>query len=179
MKIRLLGQGYEVFTGAFGTTEFADGMSVNDVSGADARFFASLMSIENVDGTGDPGDNAKFQSSLELSAACVTLPTLAEVQAREAAEVVTLAPAIEGQSAPVVATKHTQESLEEVADKGGINGLREIADPLGVKATSITKLISDILAKQNGTSESAATAIEGVEAVTLNEAGEVINRDAE
>lgn len=40
--------------------------------------------------------------------------------------------------------RYTRAELEAVADESGIQGLREIADPLGIKATSIRKLIDEI-----------------------------------
>ena len=42
-----------------------------------------------------------------------------------------------------------QEMLEKVADAKGINGLREIAEPLGLKGRSIPDLIKQILAAPN------------------------------
>lgn len=146
MKIRLLGDGYAQFTGAFGTTEFVDGVSVDQVSPAQARFFAALMTIEDVDGSGDPGDNAKFQKSLELEAVSVTLPLLTEVLPQESLSVLTnLVTTLMSPEATV----YTKEMLEEIADKDGIAGLRLVGDPLGVKSASITKLIDAILDKQN------------------------------
>ena len=43
---------------------------------------------------------------------------------------------------------YTREELEAVADDSGIRGLREIGDPLNVKATSLTTLIDLILKAQ-------------------------------
>lgn len=43
---------------------------------------------------------------------------------------------------------HTAESLGAVADADGIQGLRDIAEPLNVKGNSIAKLIEGILAAQ-------------------------------
>ena len=42
----------------------------------------------------------------------------------------------------------TAEELGALADKGGINALREIAEPLGVKATAIKALIDKVLEVQ-------------------------------
>ena len=43
---------------------------------------------------------------------------------------------------------YSQEELEQIADKDGINGLRKIANPLGVKDNSIAGLIKEIVQGQ-------------------------------
>ena len=47
-------------------------------------------------------------------------------------------------------TNYTREELEKIADEKGIKGIREIADPLGLKSNSIVPLIDAILEKQAG-----------------------------
>lgn len=153
MKIRLLGKGYEVFTGAFGSVEFVNGVSVTHVSGVDARFYAALMPVENADDGIDPGANAQFQASLNLEAVYTSLPTLAEIQARDAEPV-----KVEVAAKVAKSELLTLSSLEKIADADGIVGLREIGDPLGVKGTSITKLIDGILATQAPTPAAATLA---------------------
>jgi hypothetical protein len=48
--------------------------------------------------------------------------------------------------APVFTGEVTRENLEKIADESGISGLRDIGNQYGVKASSIAKLIDDILA---------------------------------
>lgn len=167
MKIRLIEAGYENMTGMFGEIEFVDGMSVHDISPVQARFLSSIVRIENIDGT-DPGENARFQSAFNMEAPSFRLPTLAELEGEGQ-------PAEVGQAQPEaqVAAEYTQESLEAIADKGGIAGLREIADPLGVKGTSIAKLIEGILAAQAPAAPAAATLPEGQPNVVTTEQAEV------
>lgn len=43
---------------------------------------------------------------------------------------------------------YTKEDLEKIADENGIKGLREIAEPLGVKNVSIEGLIAEIIKAQ-------------------------------
>lgn len=43
---------------------------------------------------------------------------------------------------------HTRETLEAIADKSGLRGLREIGEKVGVKGKSIPELIKNILNKQ-------------------------------
>lgn len=170
MKIRLIETGYESLTGMFGEVEFVDGVSVHDVSPVQARFLASIVRIENIDGT-DPGENARFQSAFNLEAQSFQLPTLAELEA--AGKPAEVGQAQEAQVQAQVAEQYTQESLEAIADKGGIAGLREVADPLGVKGTSIAKLIEGILAAQAPAAPAAATLPEGQPDVVTTEQAEV------
>jgi hypothetical protein len=58
------------------------------------------------------------------------------------------APAEGGEATSTAQTTYTREELEKIADEKGIKGLREIADPLGLKSNSIVPLIDSILEKQ-------------------------------
>lgn len=166
MKIKFVEGGYEKFTGHFGHVLFKDGVSVDNVSDADARLFASVTTIEVI-GEGEiVGDNERYSGSMEVAAVSVNYLTLADVQAGQVA----VEP---GQVAVEVAkpstVAYTQAQLEAVADKGGIAGLREIADPLDVKGTSIHKLIEGIMAKQAGAQPEAAPLAEGQPDVVTSE----------
>jgi hypothetical protein len=150
MKIKLVEPGYEGFTGIFGTIEFLDGVSVDHVSRSETYRLASLIRIEDAEGgpfAGIAADAAARNATTQV----VTLPTLAEVQAAEAAAKAAT------EAAPVVVVPeqvtpdfkaYTQAELEGIADKSGIAGLREIADPMNIKGTSVAKLIEQIVAAQ-------------------------------
>lgn len=47
---------------------------------------------------------------------------------------------------PISNEKYTREQLEDIADKSGFVGLREVGNSVGVKAGSINALIDEILA---------------------------------
>jgi hypothetical protein len=142
MKIKLIEQGYDKFSGHFGTVLFEDGVSVHDVSDQEIRLLAAIIQVRSVDDGSDPGANAQFQSSLKMEAQTVNLPTQAELdRIAQAAK-----PEETKKEAPVVG--YTREELEQIADKSGITGLREIGDKFDVKATSISKLIAAILDAQ-------------------------------
>jgi hypothetical protein len=49
---------------------------------------------------------------------------------------------------PVTEVKYTRESLEELAESGGIKAVRKVADEFGVKGVQITALIDGILLAQ-------------------------------
>lgn len=139
MKIKLIDAGYEKFSGHFGTVLFEDGVSVNDVSDEQARFFASILGVRCVDDESDPGSNAQFQRALRMEAQSVTYQTQAEADAQEKA----LNPVEE--KVAEATSAHTREALEAIADKGGIKALREIGDKLDVRGSDIKKLINAIL----------------------------------
>lgn len=171
MKLKLVEAGYEKFTGHFGHVYFEDGVSVDDVSQADARLFASITTVEVVGEGTIAGDNERYQGSMDIPAVTVTYPTLADLQRAEAAAVHTLMSPAEGQEpvAEVTAKVWTVEELEEVADKKGIAGLREIADPMGVRARGINELIGEIIAKQTPPAPAAAPLPEGQPDVVTTE----------
>lgn len=143
MKIKLIEQGYDKFSGIFGTVMFENGVSVSEVNDSEARFLAAIMQVRCVEDDSDPGANAQFQKALRMEAINVTMPTQAQLDA------------MTGDSQPQEEAKgneetvgYTRAQLEEIADKSGIGGLREIGDMFNVKATSISKLINAILDAQ-------------------------------
>jgi hypothetical protein len=166
MKIRLVGNGYHAMNGLFGDVEFKDGVSLYPVSPAQARFFASITTVENAEDGQELGDNAHFQSALNMEAVTVNLPTLAELEAQGT-------PAEVGQeeqkAQALPAGAYTKEQLEAIADKGGIAALRDIAEPLGIKGTSIGKIIMGVLAKQAPAEPEVQTFPEGQPDVVTSE----------
>lgn len=122
MKLKLVQKGYEGFTGLFGVTEFKDGVSVNDVPLREARNIAISIKTEYEDGS-DPNPAQNLLNSMHNKAG------------EAPAEVKTPA------QPPV---DFELGKLEAIADKDGIKGLREIADPLGIKGNSIKELIKNL-----------------------------------
>lgn len=159
MKIQLLEGGYEKMTGHFGHVYFENGVSVDDVSEADARLFASITPIAVVGEGKIVGDNERYQGAMDVAAVSVNYPTLADLQRGEAAQVAEKP--VVAQVAVAEVKRYTKEELEAIADKKGIAGLREIGDPLGVKGTGVLKLIEAILAKQAPVQPEAAPLAEG------------------
>ena len=137
MKIRIDSQGYENFTGFMGVVQFNDGVS-EEISAAEAKRLGALVSVIDVEtgkGVGPQYDyDAVYNVPAPVEVALTQSDAVAEAGDPDVEEV---APA-----------KFTQEDLEQIADAKGINGLREVADAFGVKATSIAKLIEGILAAQ-------------------------------
>lgn len=126
MKIKITQPGWETFTGNFGSIEFVDGVSVGEVSQTEASRVAAVVRVETTEGK-DPSmaqliiDTYGTPAPMETTVAAADLPQ------------------------PEAPT-YTADELAAIADKLGIKGLREIADPLGIKANSIAELIGRILA---------------------------------
>lgn len=130
MKLKLTAVGYENFTGLFGTVEYVDGLSVNDVMPQTAKRVACVISVEWEDGT-------------KVGVADALIANQNMPAPNETATIIPVEP-----EKPVINTvAWTEEELGAVADEKGIAGLREIAEPHGIKGNSIAGLIKGILDK--------------------------------
>lgn len=170
MKLRLTGAGFDRYTGQMGVVYFENGLSQQDVMPNDAIRIAGSIGAEWENGAPanlgaiytqnlmTPAPDITQQSGLELLKSVTGHVNANQAQAN-ADQVASMTTGIKKQDdAPVekVATatantakqKYSKEALEEVADKDGIAGLREIGNELGVKANSITALIQEILHAQ-------------------------------
>lgn len=136
-KLRLLEPGWEKFTGDFGPVRFVDGVSVDEVNPLDAQRLSNLVRLERLDGTNPSTSQLVIDSqTIKMDGALVR-----DVRSGEFNNLTPDAPTI----------RYTEEQLVEIADTKGIKGLREIADPMGLKSTSIATLIQEILKVQGGT----------------------------
>ncbi len=142
MKLRLTGAGFENFTGQMGVIFFEDGLSTGDVHPNEGKRVAGVIGAQWEDGShANVGD-------IYAASADVAAPTQEEQDA--AKEALSEATVVAEQAA---AAAYTADELAEIADKQGIEGLRAIGDPLGVKAKSIQALIDGILAKAGAKAE--------------------------
>lgn len=133
MKLRLTAPGWQTYTGQMGVIFFENGLSVADVLPVDAVRVAGVIGAEWEDGR--PANVSQiYLDNMQTEAA-----VLKDNREPEAP----VEPKKEEVAAPAVT--YTEEQLAEIADKQGIAGLREIAEPLGIKGNSIAGLISAIL----------------------------------
>lgn len=153
MKIKLVEKGFETYTGLLGEIEFEDGVSVYDLNSRDIAMIAGSIRAETVDGSSAVGVTQDMLDRHSDEAEVIEpMQTQAEVDARaeageqEASETQVPEAPVEGGEGELA--HYTEETLTKVADEGGIQGLREIAEGFGVKGNSIAKLIEDILAAQ-------------------------------
>jgi hypothetical protein len=87
-------------------------------------------------------DDEEFLEELEEALEVANNEALVEAQALFEANEAKLNPEPE-------VRRYTREELEEIADRDGIKGLREIGDKINVKGVAITTLITDILHRQD------------------------------
>lgn len=130
MKLKLVQPGYENMTGYLGMTLFQDGVSVSDVPLREARNLGMAIKVVYEDGS-DPNPAQNLLNSMHNKAGEVKAP-VADAETKS----------------PVASTAYTQGSLEAIADKDGIKGVRAVAEKFSVKGTSIAELIREILAAQ-------------------------------
>lgn len=140
MKLRLTAPGFETYTGQMGVINFVDGLSTDDVLPIDAVRVAGIIGAEWEDGA--PAnvsqiylDNAHTPAPTDEEQRVVVTPDAPRSNDIDAAKEI----------AAEVGVTYTEEELAKIADARGIAGLREIADPLGLKGNSISGLMQAIL----------------------------------
>lgn len=133
MKLRLTAPGWETYTGQMGVMFFENGLSTTDVLPLDAVRVAGVIGAEWEDGT--PANVSQIY--LDNAHTAAPSETAAEAVPEAVAET-TVEPVRDAKT-------YTEDELAAIADENGINGLREIATPLGVKGNSIRGLINGIL----------------------------------
>jgi hypothetical protein len=142
MKLRLTQAGFENYTGQMGVVMFKDGLSEGDVLPIDAIRISAAIGADWEDGSaanvGDMYLN-NMDSPAFVGGGSSEKSAPAEPQAKTA-------------QAPADGVTYSKDDLAKIADADGIAGLRAIADPLGVKGTSIVGMIEAIL-KQQGPTE--------------------------
>lgn len=146
MKIKITEAGWTNFTGDFGTVAFENGLSVEDVSPMEATMLAGLVQIECEDGS-NPSVSQRVLESIDM-------PMDGDMVYNASSGTVTVG--AEATPESTQKTLYSYEQLAKIADEGGINGLREIGETMGVKSNSIASLITAILDKQSGDTTVAA-----------------------
>jgi hypothetical protein len=148
MKLVLKELGWETFTGHMAGLDFVDGVAIGEPH---PRLFARLtsnMKVALVDENGKEKDAsfaAGFISALEVAAEVIPpMKTLQELMDEGWTQE---QPKVESKKAKVAIDKVTKEELEKIADKDGIEGLREFVKEknLEVKARSVPELIEKIV----------------------------------
>lgn len=150
MKLRITQKGFENYSGQMGMILFKDGVSVYDVKERDALRLSALFGC-----VWDNGEYVKVTKvEVEPSAPVGRSTFLAQTDGKKErvggddsdSAIYYADNGFSDADAPVQVTKrYTLAELEKVADEKGIAGLREIAGPLGIRGTSINKLIDQIL----------------------------------
>lgn len=144
MKLRLTQAGFQTYTGQMGVVFFKDGLSETDVLPIDAVRIAATLGAEWEDGTA-ANVGQMYLNNMDTPA-FVGRPSDAPEEVQQAPK----APKQEADTTEQAETakRYTREELEAVADEKGIAGLREVAEPLNVKGTSIVGLMEAIIGAQ-------------------------------
>lgn len=137
-RIRITEKGWNGYTGYFGGIEFVNGLSKEPVESMHSTRLGSLIRVQLVDSDFQAGDAANLQRAMRTEAEVIPESPRTSME--------NLTPA--AKPAEPAPPAHTRESLEAVADKMGIAGLREIAEPMRVKGRGIQELIEEILKAQ-------------------------------
>lgn len=164
MKIKIIESGWAGFTGLLGWTEFVDGVSADEVSRAEAQHLSAIVQIEELDAAGDSTGKSPSMAQVILdthgkSMGNATLPTADTLPA----------------AAQPLAKVYTADELAALADAEGIKGVRKVADPMGLKGTSIAELIGKVLQTQGEIAARAAAA--AAPTVVLSTEGATIKSD--
>lgn len=142
MKIKIEEPGYEGLNGQMGSVDFEDGVSVSEVNPRQVSMLASIIRIVDAETGEQIGPNFDFAKMMDVEAESVPMnyaqPGEADAKPKDVQYINKGATNDNGKA-------YTQEELEAIADKEGINGVRKIADKIGVKANSIAALISKIV----------------------------------
>lgn len=166
MKVRIVSNGWETFTGSLGfQAVFKDGVSVDDLNPRQIARIGSSLAIVDVETGEQVGPSVVAQKlSSAMAPVIEALPMqeeveqeqrderarlLAEAEERKEAEKAALAEAqAKAQEDADEITIYSRIELEAIGANNGINALREIAAPLGVKGRSISELVKEILQAQ-------------------------------
>jgi hypothetical protein len=162
MKVRIASKGWETFTGPLGQGAVFENGEADLTERQVRRIGASLILVDE---DGNQVGPAAITAGNRNTAAPVAAPVLMQkdVEAAEAVEKQKLIEAEEARKAAEAAALeaarakaaeeaksivYTRQELEAVGANDGIEGLREIAAPLGVKGRGITELVTNILNAQ-------------------------------
>lgn len=156
MKIRILDPGFANLTGLFGVVEFVNGVSVEEVSSAEAARMGTIIKIEDADTNLNPSTTQlmvdQYNKNAEevgfrpanLQRATTTQPEVAEDQP----EVLEQAD-VSGKSltAPVkvLSYDYTETDLDDLVKKEGIAGLRSFAEAYDVNDRSVAGLVQKLM----------------------------------
>jgi len=136
-RLRIMQPGMEGYNGPFGLVDFTDGVSDFPVGWQEAARLGALVTIEDyAEPNFQVSPAAEMMRNLDRTAED---PLVKRLQAGEH---------VNAEGAAVI-ERHTAESLEEIADKQGLSGVREIARRWSRTGRSIKECIDAVLEAQH------------------------------
>lgn len=127
--LKFIQDGWESYTGTYMGVEFVDGVSVEPVDSRTANRMGCIVSLETVEADGSDGKN----------------PSAAQALIDNNTQVMVSQDKPQGEPEKPAVKIYTRLELEAIASDKGMPGLREIAEPLNIRANSINKLIESLL----------------------------------
>ncbi|MEO9497588.1 MAG: hypothetical protein ABJG42_24155 [Vibrio splendidus] len=149
MRIRLVQESMRNYSGHLGDIYFENGVSVDHVAPAQAHRMAVIMPIETLNGE-DPSmlnmmHELHYASSENVGDVIRGRMKELEGDDKHHEE----APVVAKSAEPVESAQlYQRETLEDIADKEGIAGLRKLGDAHEIKGRSISELIEELLQVQ-------------------------------
>lgn len=156
MKIRILDKGFAKLTGLFGTVEFVDGVSIEDVSAAEAARLGTILSIEDANTGVNPSTTQLMvdthkKNMHELGLVSANIVHSSELP-KEVPVVVSKPEAGEAPKAPeasaspvVLDWTFTEDDIDAIVKKEGVAGLRSFAEPYDINDRSIAGLVQKLM----------------------------------
>lgn len=147
-KLKIVAAGWEGFTGPLCAVNFTDGVSDETLSRLQIDRIAAIIQCDLVDASGtDVGQAGAAvreanRSGVEAPVEGLDTMTPEELAAERKR-------AMDEMLKNPASKLYTEAELEDIADKTGIKGVREIGDKWGVKERAIGKLIFLILQAQS------------------------------
>lgn len=150
--VRLIEPGFEKLTGLFGQYEFKDGVSVAELTDREAAVICGILRAETTEGV-NVSASAKMLNEGNIPAVSVPEMKRGNSDEPEAAVESDEVESDEVETEEVIEASdddkdYTFDELAAIADSKGIDGIRNIAKPRGVKGRSINELIEGILKQQ-------------------------------
>ena len=176
MRVKITQKGWATYSDVLGTVQFKDAVSQGDISRREALALGAFVSVVEIDEDGNelgpvsPAHDvlmaSKVSGYVERSTNLMDRVTNRPSDHPEIENMTDdpslSAPLAEARRAQAIAEGRHQSSLparqvvsqsdlEALASAKGITGLREIAEPMGLKGTSIKGLIAEIMKAQRNT----------------------------
>lgn len=159
MRLKIIESNMSNFTGEMSGVVFENGVSIDSVSQRDADRIGAILRCKYLENPEAPlGETERMATLRARSTAApdvVGQITMREARGEEptpeqpvATDQAVQEPSANEEAVERLKTNYTRATLESIADKGGINAIRAIGEPLGIRGREIDKLIDAILASQ-------------------------------
>lgn len=152
--VKIVEKGFETYNGVIEGVQFENGVSVEHMSQFSAERVGAFMKIVNAEDPDTPLGLGYRMANARNQGSAPRPPLERIVRTKTGKEKKPIKKAT-----PSISYDFTKEKLEEVADKGGIQALRKVADQFEVRGRSIAEIINSLMAlKANHEAKLAAEA---------------------